>query len=140
MVRVALRVFAMIVLIGLPFAWFAGRTVGEIANGLVAASLVIPALTVFLTVVVQPLALGVHTAGIMGRTFWGARRHLAWNRVTELRADASSGVTLLQIVGRSGDPVLWTLPDVIERPEFQHLASQLATPESPLVGAGRYAA
>jgi hypothetical protein len=140
MVRVALRVFGMVLFIGLPLALWKGRTAGEIANGLCAAALLIPALTVFLTVVVQPLGLQVHTAGLAGRTFWGARRSLAWDRIAELRTDATSGVTLLLIVGRNDDPILWTLPDVVDRPEFQHLACQLGTPESPLVRGGRYAA
>lgn len=133
MARFSFRLFLLMTLIAAPMALWKGRTPLELLNGLLAAAAVFGVLTVFLTLVVRPLGLRVHPAGIVGRTYWGPRRLLPWESIGELQTDGASGVTLVMITAKGEGPTLWTLPDVVEHPELQRLAHQFAGAESPIV-------
>lgn len=133
LLRTALKAFLVVVVIGVPLALWKGTTPEKLTNGLLAASLIVPVLLAFLSLVVQPLGLSVLPEGVVGRSFWGPRKLLLWSEIDELRVDPSSGIDLLMIVGRDDRPTLWTLPSVIEDHEFQRLAAQFAGAGHPIV-------
>jgi hypothetical protein len=133
LVRTALKAFLVVLVVGVPLAFWKGTTPEKLTNGLLAASLIVPALIAFLSLIVQPLGLSVLPEGLVGRSFWGPRKLLLWSEIEELRIDPSSGVDLLMIVGRRDEPTLWTLPSVIEDQEFQRLAAQFAGAGHPIV-------
>ena len=132
MMRVAARLFGWVVVIGLPLAIWKGRTPEELARGLLAAAAVFAALGPLLALLVQPLGLRVHALGVVGRSFWGPKRLLPWSEIAGVRADGSSGVTLLVIESRQGSPSLWTLPSVLADPTFRRLVGELSR-SSPLL-------
>ena len=107
----------------------AARTVGWLFAGLCAVSLVVVlpaglaflALLVLIGLAVQPFGLALHAEGLVGRSFWGPRRFLAWEEIAGLRTDGSSGVAFLILESGGEAPSLWTLPEVVWDPEFQRL-------------------
>ena len=109
----------------------------RMVRGLPATAVVFVVLYGFLRACAWPFSLRVHQEGLVGRSFWGPLRFVRWQDIVGLRADASSGLTFLIIEAAGGQPSLWTLPDVVDRDEFQRLARGLAPPQSPiLLGAG----
>lgn len=130
--RLAFGLFIAVALIGGLAALMNGQPLLRTVRGLLVAAPVFAALVPLFGALVWPLGLSVYAEGIRGRTTWGRSAFIPWGEVSELNTHDASGMVFLIVKAADGVTDIWSLPDVVARPEFQRLVSGLAGSTNPL--------
>lgn len=130
--RLAAWLFAGITLLAVVMSLQRGDSATQLARLILLEAAVFVGLALLVGALVWPRGVTVYLEGIRGRSYWGRRVFIPWDAVSELSFDDSSGVVF--VVVRSGEdgPAIWTVPDVVERAEFQALAARLVSGPCPL--------